>query len=328
MVFKGEKIFKREKEVKYLFHKPYRNTDKLIIVFSAFSAIGKGPRYNYINTLEDFDCNKLFILDDFGSRASYYLCENRDFSIERSVYQLIQAIIKEYNIKNTMACGSSKGGYAALYYGLKYGFDHIIVASPQYFIGDYILKQTNSEDVARFMSGSDNVKDKKFLNDIMPDIISQTTYKPNVFIHLGEREYHYKSHVLPLLSKLDEFNIEYQLDLGDYDDHQEVIKYYPGILKEKVMEIFEFPPLKFDMDLSEEIKLHSIHTIKAVTNSEENKIAWYLYRDGRKIKTKNYSYERNFMVTFNNPGVYRIKAFTINKLGHKTSITTKKIKVS
>lgn len=78
MVFKNQKVYNGEQEVKYIFNKSYEPNSDLIIVFSAFQAIGRPPAYNYIRTLEEFGCNKLFILDDFGSRASYYLCENRN----------------------------------------------------------------------------------------------------------------------------------------------------------------------------------------------------------------------------------------------------------
>ncbi|WP_062320399.1 hypothetical protein [Halolactibacillus sp. JCM 19043] len=107
---KNEKVFDSERKVKYLFQKSYKKSDELIIVFSAFHSKGTRPRYNYVRTLEGFNANKLFILDDFGARGSYYLCENRDFSIERSVSALIQEIINQYKIKKVMSCGSSKGG--------------------------------------------------------------------------------------------------------------------------------------------------------------------------------------------------------------------------
>src|SRR5690606_37821366 len=95
VLFKREKVFNGERKIKYVFQKTFRKTNRLVIVFSAFSAKGKPPSYNYVRTLEGIGCNKLFILDDFGSRVSYYLCENKDFSIERSVISLIEKIVKE-----------------------------------------------------------------------------------------------------------------------------------------------------------------------------------------------------------------------------------------
>ncbi|QTN00772.1 Two component regulator three Y domain-containing protein [Sediminibacillus dalangtanensis] len=326
-VLKGEKIFNAEKSVKYFFQKSYKKTNHLVIVFSAFSPIGKPPKYNYISTLEGFDCNKLFILDDFGSRASYYLCQNRDFLIERSVYKLIQWIIKENNIENVMACGSSKGGYAALYYGIKYGFDHIIVASPQYYLGDYLLDQTNSIDVVDFLSGSSNEEDKKFLNNIMYVMISETNNRPNIFIHLGKGETHYQNHVQPLLTQFEKFHFNYELDLGNYSDHKDVALFYPEILKRKVRNVYGYPLIKFKKLVEGNIPQNTKVTFEVETDGEDNKVAWYLYLDGKKIDVKNYTLDRTYEVMFAKKGQYKVRSFVINKEGFKISATTNKIVV-
>ncbi|MDI3411257.1 accessory Sec system protein Asp2 [Bacillus sonorensis] len=142
-MIKGENIFKEEIDVKYLFKKG-EDKDVLTVVFSGFSTEGKPPLYNYIRTLEGFTCNALFILDDFGCRGSYYLCKQRNFSIERSVISLINKIVEENGIKKIISCGSSKGGYASLYYAIKYGFDAAICGSPQYYLGIILLAQKTS----------------------------------------------------------------------------------------------------------------------------------------------------------------------------------------
>lgn len=325
-MFKGEKVFQSEKQVKYYFKPSYNKTDKLIIVFSAFSAIGKPPSYNYVRTLEGFDCNKLFILDDFGCRASYYLCENRDFNIERSVIALINHIVKENNIKTIMSCGSSKGGYAALYYGIKYGFDNIVAASPQFLLGDYLLKETNTNNVATFMSGSDTEKDIEFLNGIMRNEILKSKNNPNIFIHLGERERHYRLHVKPMLKLLEDSGFKYEIDLGDYSEHNDVGKYYPSILKNKVKEHYSFPLIELNDITNQNIPLHSTMDFKAITESG-NKIAWYLYRNNKRIDYKKYSLVDKYTVSFEEPGKYYIKAFAVNESGLKTSTKTRNILV-
>ena len=64
-----ERKFKRR--LKYIYEN--HSSDKLLVVFSGFA---DKPVYNYIRTLKDIKCNKLFILDDFGYRGSYYWYEN------------------------------------------------------------------------------------------------------------------------------------------------------------------------------------------------------------------------------------------------------------
>lgn len=134
--FKNEKIHVSNNGIRYCFKKAkFKNKDKLIVIFSAFSS--DRAKYNYINTLSLFDCNKLYILDDYGSKGSYYLGLNGMLDIETSVVSLISNIMHENNIlfKNVISVGSSKGGTAALYYGMKYNYGNIIVGAPQYKIG-------------------------------------------------------------------------------------------------------------------------------------------------------------------------------------------------
>ncbi|MGG0658366.1 Two component regulator three Y domain-containing protein [Rummeliibacillus pycnus] len=326
-MFKGEKVFESEKSIKYLFQKSYSKTNSLVIIFSAFPTKGKQPAYNFVRTLSEFDCNKLFILDDFGSRASYYLCEKRDFSIERSVISLINFIIKENEIDHVISCGSSKGGYAALYYGIKYGFDHIIAASPQYYLGDYLLDQTNSQDVTLFMSGLSADEDHQFLNEIMPKMIDETQSKPNIFIHLGKDEPHYENHVKPLLAKLNEVHINYELDLGDYSKHSDVGKFFPTILKDNIRTLLHYPSLEITQSTNGKQPIGSQCTFEAKTESEKNKIAWYVFRENDRVEMKNYSTDHTLSVTFDHVGKYYVKAFAINSLKHKVSVSSEEIEV-
>ena len=95
-VFNGEKVFSSIHPIRYCFEKALlNNKDKLLIVFSAFSS--DEPKYNYINTLKTCDCNKLFILDDYGSKGSYYFGLQGEFTIETSVMSLISYIMSKNN---------------------------------------------------------------------------------------------------------------------------------------------------------------------------------------------------------------------------------------
>lgn len=50
--------------VKYMFF-PYKGSDSLLVSFPACAP--NAAKYNYMRALESFKCNKLFLLDDFGS---------------------------------------------------------------------------------------------------------------------------------------------------------------------------------------------------------------------------------------------------------------------
>lgn len=81
-------IFREKKHkgrLKYLYEK--NDSDTLIIVFSGFSDT---PVYNYVRTLKSINANKLFLLDDFGYRGSYYWYEHGTNLPSELVISLIQ----------------------------------------------------------------------------------------------------------------------------------------------------------------------------------------------------------------------------------------------
>jgi hypothetical protein len=317
---KNEKIYEGERKVRYLFQKAQNsNKDKLIIVFSAFSPTGMPPAFNYIRTLTGFDCNKLFILDDFGVRGSYYLSLGNDSSIENSVMQLINKVLKEQGIQknNVITTGSSKGGFAALYYCIKYKFGHVIAGSPQVFIVDY-LKSAKAFDVLDFLLNKTNEDD---LNNKLINEVLNTQSFPKVYIHLGEREEHYFNHVKPLIKYLEEKEVQYTLDLGDYDSHADVKFYFPDFLKNTISKILELSWIKnIDVNLKEDT---FFVTVEAVGESLE--YAWYIYKEDTIIEKYPYSDSNILKWKPNNKGTYKLTAFIKDKYDRRFFNSTDKI---
>ena len=58
-------------KLKYIHER--NGSDELIVVFSGFGSVRK---YNYMKTLQTARIDKLFILDTFGFKGSYYWKEN------------------------------------------------------------------------------------------------------------------------------------------------------------------------------------------------------------------------------------------------------------
>ena len=93
-LFKTLLIWFKEREFKGRLHYIYEDnhTDRLMIVFSGFSP--QKPMYNYMRTLKNVkSINKLFILDDFGYRGSYYLKEDGHDTPQKLVIELVKKII-------------------------------------------------------------------------------------------------------------------------------------------------------------------------------------------------------------------------------------------
>ena len=74
--------------VKYMFFKK-AGSDTLIVSFPACAP--NAARYNYVRALSEYSCDKLFLLDDFGSNhQGCYLVED---SVECCVKSLIMSRI-------------------------------------------------------------------------------------------------------------------------------------------------------------------------------------------------------------------------------------------
>ncbi|HEE9981685.1 TPA: hypothetical protein R8G50_003422 [Citrobacter freundii] len=135
-----ERVFNFDgNHVKYVRKPGKYDTKHLVIVFSGFSGDGK-PIYNYGNALVNCPADVLWIKDEFEGGESYYICSKGKMDIEASVYGLIMSVLHELNLshEDCTLLGGSKGGSAALYYGLKYNFKNIIATVPQFRIGSYV----------------------------------------------------------------------------------------------------------------------------------------------------------------------------------------------
>ena len=81
--------FKEQRLGKLKYIHERNNSDELIIVFSGFGTVRK---YNYMKSLSLSTIDKLFILDNFGYRGSYYWFEKGKDSPNKLVSELIERV--------------------------------------------------------------------------------------------------------------------------------------------------------------------------------------------------------------------------------------------
>ncbi len=244
-IFKSKYVFcillkeKRYKyKLKYLLKKN-KCSDVLVVSFSGFKS-GKMPGvYNYIRTLEDLPCNKLFILDNFGyqKRGSYYLGENGDYFVRTLVIELIKKVMKELNIKTLITIGSSKGATCALMFGLELQAKAIIAGAPQYHIGNYLNADVHRE-LLRAVCGDCSDKSVQYLNSIMPDVINNANAEKSViYLHYSKNEHTYNEHIFDMIKDIEQRGIVINHDIEQYENHHDVAKYFPSFLHKTVLNL-------------------------------------------------------------------------------------------
>ncbi|MGF9891915.1 accessory Sec system protein Asp2 [Priestia megaterium] len=322
--FELESHYQSMNGVKYHFVPAADETlqDKLVIVFSAL-ANKYHYVYNYMKTLEEVGANKLFILDDFGEQGSYYLGKNRNHVIETSVSSLIQYIMSKHGFthKNVMTVGSSKGGYAALYYGIKYHFGQVIAGAPQSKLGDFLIDQAEHVNIAEYISGSDNVN-KEYLNQILFNLLDQPVDSaPDIRLYVGTWDYHHKSHVLPLYHQLKDRGYKVTLDLEDRANHKDLKGYFPLYLGRTISEILdvqyvEHVPFKIKRALLKDNKSYFI--ARCDTEGHGNlEYAYYIYKDDKIVHKTSYIEEEIFRYKPRAKGEYRCRIFVRNQYKQK-----------
>ncbi|MFD1451540.1 hypothetical protein [Oceanobacillus sojae] len=239
---------KTEKGIRYILY-PEQDSNFLIV---GFQGISKKPSYNYVRSLKNAKAVQLYIKDDYGidiTRSSYYLGPDETNTITEATCELIESTRIKFGIQreNVICIGSSKGGFAALYITYKEKYGHAVVGGPQVKLGTYLShdKPSDKLDTNSFMPKIleylvGNITDNKIkqLDNILFDVIEQSNHDPNIFIHVGEGEPHYKKHVLPYLDKAESLHLKnITIDLGHYNTHNELAKFFPKILQEAVLNI-------------------------------------------------------------------------------------------
>ena len=216
--------------LKYLFLNNHSNV--LIISFSGFS---DKPMYNYIRTLRTIKADKLFILDDFACKGSYYWFENGNDKPLLLVNSLLQTLLSRGGYKRIITIGSSKGGTCAIYYGLAFGASDIFAGACQYRIGTY-LNTFNHMPIFKAMMGVNaGEKEQSYLDTMMPKCINENK-NSNTIIHLlySKEEHTFQDDIQYLISDLEANNIKHIDTIKNFYDHGEIGGYFSPWIKEEL----------------------------------------------------------------------------------------------
>lgn len=253
----NEHVFHGKRDINYLFEKGAKSSPFLLVAFQAVPTVKNGKpnkSYNYTKFLKDINVHRLFIEDTCGEFGCYYLCNNMNFEVEETVIALIESIMKKHKIKpeNVITFGSSKGGSAALYYGLKYKFGHIISGAPQTKIATYLSSVRPS--MLQYIAGQDLAEENlKKIDAIVLGQVKTSNNKTNINLLTSEKDGQYKTHIVPLIKKIKaaKFNANIVLEPG-IEKHRDIATYFPNFLISNIKRIIsetyglEMPQYKHD----------------------------------------------------------------------------------
>lgn len=231
---RNEKHFVIEEHSLKYYYAPCKGSDALVVVFSGFSGSGKPAAYNMIASFSKLKANRLYILDDFGFRkgGAYYLGENGTFFVRDMVLELL----KKFNFPNRVFCGSSKGGTAAIYFGLLAGADLVIAGAPQFYIGDYLMSKPEHIPIFDALAGGHGLKEIEKYNRVLPEVIESGINKDvtSFLMHYSPKEHTYSPHISPMLNLMKSKGYIIDYDVEEYENHSDVAKFFPELCVRKV----------------------------------------------------------------------------------------------
>jgi len=186
--------------VKYKFRHAKQDRKHLLVIFSGFGAINP-VTYNFDGSVLD-GCRShiLWIKDEFDGDCTYYICKDMDFSVESTVIALIDSTLKKYGLSKYQCSllGASKGGSAAIYFGLKYDYKNIIASCPQLYIGSYV--KNSWPQSAKNILGSISEDKIAKMDSLIPQLLSlDQSIDRNIYLITSPDDIQYKVEIEPNL---------------------------------------------------------------------------------------------------------------------------------
>ncbi|MGP5524761.1 heparinase II/III domain-containing protein [Glutamicibacter arilaitensis] len=170
--------------------------ESLTVIFSSLRRRGDFT-HDLRASLRGTKTAKLYILDDFGERGSYYYSHCRETSIFHSVQALIGETAESLGLAHARitTVGLTKGGSAALIHGYAARVGRVIVGSPQVLIGNYTA--VHAPEVLRYLAGGIDPGDREWANEIISGVVKDGSTKTRVSVLVGDEDHHLLGHVRP-----------------------------------------------------------------------------------------------------------------------------------
>jgi hypothetical protein len=324
MIIANERLFNGAVPINYYFSRATEECNHLIIGFSGFNgkeSEGEPARYNYVKQLKDFNCHKLFILDTYDGHPCYYIGKNKSLDYEVTVIALINYIANRLEIPmtNIITIGSSKGGTAALYFGMKYSLGHVVAGGMQTKVGDYLwLSNYTRHNVLKLMTGGSEEHDRRYLNRFFDKIFFNPKKNTEYNIHGGSGDHHFINYGKPFIESLKKNKISYNLDEQNYSDHAMIGMYYTPFLLNQLSRITRKIAITETLFEKQGNKLKvSCRVADSLKDDPTVRYAFYFFKDNEKEPFEKIPYGRanSYSLPISESGSYRVRIYVRNEKG-------------
>ena len=205
---------------KFIFYS--RQSDSLLICFSAFPPTNL-RLYNNIRGFSDFNVDRLYIADVWGYRGSYYLRENGEDTPYRITCSIIEKVLMSGNYRHVYTAGTSKGGTAAIIYGLKYDAECVFAGACQFYVGNWLKAPVHRAILDKMRGRVQLDSFVELMNEFVKKVIIEHQNSDTV-IHLvySKKEHTYQNDIVALIEELKRNNIRLIEIERFFEEHNDV----------------------------------------------------------------------------------------------------------
>lgn len=181
-------------QIKYDLKSARKDISHLVVLFNGYRHGG----WDFHNSIDFLKCNVLMIEDSFDNVQSCYLGKDQNFDFADMVNVLIEKTLVDLGLsKNDCTLlGASKGGFAALYIGINFGYINIVAPAFVGFIGSRILTYGN---LSEHILGEYDSKVIERYDALLTELITTekdnnkniyifVSYNDNLYLKAGQKE--------------------------------------------------------------------------------------------------------------------------------------------
>ncbi|MCG2622287.1 hypothetical protein LVY72_10195 [Arthrobacter sp. I2-34] len=195
----------------------------------SFAGVGPLDKFEFDGpSTKESQAAWLWLKDNFDGQHAYYLCHRMDHAIEDAVIELIDAELARLELTRDECTllGVSKGGFAALYFGIKYGFRNIVASAPQIYVGTHTRRHRRK--IFARLSGNGGDQEQQLLDALLPDAVeADDATDKNIYLFSSPNDQFHEAQIVPALPMFDKYkNFNYiETDSDLVNEHTEVTRY-------------------------------------------------------------------------------------------------------
>ncbi|CUU53000.1 prolyl oligopeptidase family serine peptidase [Actinobacillus pleuropneumoniae] len=189
-------------KISYILKPSRKDIAHLVVLFNGYRHYG----WDFDKSINFFKCNSLMIVDIFKDEQSCYLGSSGELHFSDVVACLIERVLNRlYLTKDDCTLlGASKGGFAALFIGIKYDFPNIVSSAPVAHIGSW-MKNYNQNIATHVMGNNYNEDNIAYYNNLLfTEIENSKNLNKSIYFFLSRNDHFYHEYgQKELLDKLE-----------------------------------------------------------------------------------------------------------------------------